>query len=100
LPDTELHLLNGGHWTLETNLEEIVTLARDFLERVSQLEPITRSPRLALNAALHHHRRVLFGMKQNPGVTAMDHYLARCSRRGITEAIVTSSSGFRGRIKL
>jgi pimeloyl-ACP methyl ester carboxylesterase len=34
LPDAELHLLDGGHWALETNLEEIVTLARDFLERV------------------------------------------------------------------
>jgi pimeloyl-ACP methyl ester carboxylesterase len=34
LPDAELHLLDGGHWALETNLDEIVTLARDFLERV------------------------------------------------------------------
>ena len=30
----ELHLLDGGHWLLETNLEEIVALARDFLGRV------------------------------------------------------------------
>lgn len=29
----ELHLLHGGHWALETNLAEIVTLARDFLGR-------------------------------------------------------------------
>jgi pimeloyl-ACP methyl ester carboxylesterase len=34
LPDAELHLLDGGHWALETNLEEIVTLARHFLGRV------------------------------------------------------------------
>jgi pimeloyl-ACP methyl ester carboxylesterase len=34
LPDAELHLLDGGHWLLETNLEEVVTLSRDFLERV------------------------------------------------------------------
>ncbi|KAB2348812.1 alpha/beta fold hydrolase [Actinomadura rudentiformis] len=34
LPDAELHLLNGGHWALETNLAEIVSLARDFLGRV------------------------------------------------------------------
>jgi pimeloyl-ACP methyl ester carboxylesterase len=34
LPDAELHLLDGGHWALETNLEEIVTLVRDFLERI------------------------------------------------------------------
>jgi pimeloyl-ACP methyl ester carboxylesterase len=34
LPEAELHLLDGGHWALETNLEEIVTLARDFLTRV------------------------------------------------------------------
>ncbi len=34
LPDAELHLLDGGHWALETNLAEIVALARDFLGRV------------------------------------------------------------------
>jgi pimeloyl-ACP methyl ester carboxylesterase len=33
LPDAELHLLDGGHWALETNLEEIVALVRDFLGR-------------------------------------------------------------------
>jgi pimeloyl-ACP methyl ester carboxylesterase len=32
LPGAALHLLDGGHWALETNLEEIVTLARGFLE--------------------------------------------------------------------
>jgi pimeloyl-ACP methyl ester carboxylesterase len=34
LPDAELHLLDGGHWALETNLDEIVELVRDFLGRV------------------------------------------------------------------
>jgi pimeloyl-ACP methyl ester carboxylesterase len=34
IPDAELHLLDGGHWLLETNLAEIVALARDFLGRV------------------------------------------------------------------
>jgi pimeloyl-ACP methyl ester carboxylesterase len=34
LPDAEFHLLNGGHWALETNLDDIVTLAREFLGRV------------------------------------------------------------------
>jgi pimeloyl-ACP methyl ester carboxylesterase len=34
LPDAELHLLDGGHWALETNLDEIVALARGFLGRV------------------------------------------------------------------
>jgi pimeloyl-ACP methyl ester carboxylesterase len=34
LPEAELHLLDGGHWALETNLKEIVTLSRDFLGRV------------------------------------------------------------------
>jgi pimeloyl-ACP methyl ester carboxylesterase len=34
LPDAELYLLDGGHWALETNLEEIVALTRDFLGRV------------------------------------------------------------------
>ncbi|MDF3057487.1 MAG: hydrolase [Rariglobus sp.] len=34
LPDAELHLLDGGHWALETNLTEIVLLVRRFLARV------------------------------------------------------------------
>jgi pimeloyl-ACP methyl ester carboxylesterase len=33
LPNAELHLLDGGHWALETNLDEIVALSRDFLSR-------------------------------------------------------------------
>jgi len=33
LPDAELHLLNGGHWLLETNLDEVASLIRDFLAR-------------------------------------------------------------------
>jgi pimeloyl-ACP methyl ester carboxylesterase len=33
LPQAELHLLDGGHWALETNLDEIVALVRDFLGR-------------------------------------------------------------------
>lgn len=35
LPDAELHLLNGGHWALETNLAEIVALVRGFLARTA-----------------------------------------------------------------
>ena len=34
LPEAELHLLDGGHWLLETNLDEVVRLSRDFLGRV------------------------------------------------------------------
>jgi len=34
LPDAELHMLDAGHWALETSLDEIVPLARDFLGRV------------------------------------------------------------------
>jgi pimeloyl-ACP methyl ester carboxylesterase len=34
LPEAELHLLDGGHWLLETNLDEVVARARDFLGRV------------------------------------------------------------------
>lgn len=34
LPDAELHMLDGGHWLLETNLDEVVPLIRDFLGRV------------------------------------------------------------------
>ncbi|AEG91475.1 hydrolase-like protein [Ramlibacter tataouinensis TTB310] len=33
LPDAQLHLLDGGHWLLETHLDEVVTLSRDFLVR-------------------------------------------------------------------
>lgn len=34
LPDAELHLLDGGHWLLETHLNEVVALMREFLGRV------------------------------------------------------------------
>lgn len=34
IPDAELHLLDGGHWLLETNLDEVAELTRDFLSRV------------------------------------------------------------------
>jgi pimeloyl-ACP methyl ester carboxylesterase len=34
LPDAELHLLDAGHWALETSLDEITGLTRDFLSRV------------------------------------------------------------------
>jgi pimeloyl-ACP methyl ester carboxylesterase len=34
LPDAELHLLDGGHWLLETHLDEAVALSREFLSRV------------------------------------------------------------------
>jgi pimeloyl-ACP methyl ester carboxylesterase len=34
LPQAELHLLDGGHWLLETNLDEIVDLTREFFGRV------------------------------------------------------------------
>jgi pimeloyl-ACP methyl ester carboxylesterase len=33
LPRAELHLLDGGHWLLETHLDEVVALSRDFLAR-------------------------------------------------------------------
>jgi pimeloyl-ACP methyl ester carboxylesterase len=33
LPKAELHLLDGGHWLLETNLDEVVPLIRGFLSR-------------------------------------------------------------------
>jgi pimeloyl-ACP methyl ester carboxylesterase len=37
LPNAELHLLDGGHWLLETNLSEVVSLTRDFLSRIESL---------------------------------------------------------------
>jgi len=34
LPQAELHLLDGGHWLLETHLAEVSGLMRDFLGRL------------------------------------------------------------------
>ncbi len=34
LPDAELHLLDAGHWALETHLDENAFLMRRFLQRV------------------------------------------------------------------
>lgn len=34
LPDAELHLLDGGHWLLETSLAQVASLIRGFLGRV------------------------------------------------------------------
>lgn len=34
LPNAELHFLDGGHWLLETNLNEVANLMRDFLSRI------------------------------------------------------------------
>jgi pimeloyl-ACP methyl ester carboxylesterase len=34
LPNADLHLLDGGHWLLETHLDEVAGLMRDFLSRV------------------------------------------------------------------
>ena len=33
LPQAELHLLDGGHWLLETHLEEVAARLRNFLSR-------------------------------------------------------------------
>lgn len=35
LPGAELHFVRGGHWALETNLDEIVPLVRSFLARAA-----------------------------------------------------------------
>jgi pimeloyl-ACP methyl ester carboxylesterase len=35
LPKAELHLFDGGHWLLETNLPEAAAVTRDFLLRMS-----------------------------------------------------------------
>lgn len=37
VPNAELHLLDGGHWLLETNLDEVVALTRTFLSRVHSM---------------------------------------------------------------
>ncbi|MBF6167755.1 alpha/beta hydrolase [Streptomyces gardneri] len=33
-PDAELHVFDGGHWLLETHLDEVVPLIREFLGRL------------------------------------------------------------------
>ena len=33
LPQAELHILDGGHWLLETHATEVIALVRDFLSR-------------------------------------------------------------------
>lgn len=38
LPDAELHMLDGGHWLLETRLEEAVALSRAFLQEQGRWE--------------------------------------------------------------
>jgi pimeloyl-ACP methyl ester carboxylesterase len=35
LPDASLHLLGGGHWLLETHLDEVVPLVEGFLQNVN-----------------------------------------------------------------
>lgn len=38
VPHAELHLLDGGHWLLETHLTEVTALVRDFLSRIDKRE--------------------------------------------------------------
>jgi pimeloyl-ACP methyl ester carboxylesterase len=38
LPHAELHLLDSGHWLLETHLTEVVAFVRDFLSRIDERE--------------------------------------------------------------
>lgn len=38
LPDAEVHVLDAGHWALETHTAEVVELVRDFLTRRLQPE--------------------------------------------------------------
>lgn len=39
LPDAELHMLDAGHWALETSLDEITSLIRHFLNRIGHRSP-------------------------------------------------------------
>lgn len=36
LPDAQVHLLDAGHFALETHVQEVATLMRDFLEPIAQ----------------------------------------------------------------
>jgi pimeloyl-ACP methyl ester carboxylesterase len=39
LPDAPLHLLGGGHWLLETHLNEVVPLVEEFLSHLGESNP-------------------------------------------------------------
>jgi len=39
LPKAELHILEGGHWLLETHLTEVCAIVRDFLNRLEHDRP-------------------------------------------------------------
>ncbi|MCT7661766.1 alpha/beta fold hydrolase [Mycobacterium deserti] len=39
LPDAPLHLLGGGHWLLETHLDEVVPLVDEFLSHLGESNP-------------------------------------------------------------
>ncbi|WP_102192861.1 alpha/beta fold hydrolase [Microbacterium aurantiacum] len=43
-PDAELHLVDGGHWLLETSFDEVVSLIREFLDRVLPMPPTREGP--------------------------------------------------------
>lgn len=43
LPDAPLHLLDGGHWLLETHLDEVSVLVDEFLEEVYASSVTSRS---------------------------------------------------------
>jgi pimeloyl-ACP methyl ester carboxylesterase len=36
LPDAPIHLLGGGHWLLETHLDEVIPLVEEFLASVNE----------------------------------------------------------------
>ena len=40
VPDAELHFLDGGHWLLETHLDEVVHLVRRFLSKMASIDPV------------------------------------------------------------
>lgn len=39
LPEAPIHLLGGGHWLLETHLDEVVPLVEDFLSHLGESNP-------------------------------------------------------------
>jgi len=48
LPDAELHLLDGGHWLLETCLREAGKFIQDFLKRVHGSASVDRGSQQGL----------------------------------------------------
>lgn len=78
LPEAQFHLLDGGHWARETNLDDVVRLSRQFLERCSLLEMITAGAKtMNANSGMARARiaRIWRGRTTRANADAYEPYL-------------------------